>query len=420
MLVNKKLDMTPYDMARKPSKQYPFLLPLIWGASFALTRQFGLRISKELRGIKPPYLIFSTHQGFSDYYIGPLSMFPRRCMYISDMEGFAGFGNWLYRGVGCIGKRRYVPEVFVVRNIRYALKNKQSVMVFPESRHSNVGTTAYIPKNLGQLCKMMKVPVVVIHANGSYLANPFWDEERTRKVPMKAEMKCLYTAEELAITKAEDIQLSIEKSLLYDEYRYQQENGILIKEKYRAEGIHKPLYQCHKCGAKYRMTSNLDKLVCESCKASWSLTEDGWLKDEATSEKIHIPDWYEWERTEATANEENFVRKFKVRIEALPNQYGFVDLGEGTLTLDKEEFCLKFESNDETKKSIIRGIAEDGQLHFPHNYRESVQTEYNYRGKGMCIVLSTLNCCFYLYCDQADFNPTELQFIGEYLFQNSK
>lgn len=407
MLVNKKADMTPYDMKRHPAKQYPILLPVIWGASWIMTRQFRLKIDKsQMKGIKPPYLVIATHQGFTDYYIGPLAMFPRRAMYVSDMEGFAAFGNWVYRGIGCIPKRRYVSDISVVKNVQYGLSKGQSVWIYPESRHSNAGTTAYIPKNMGRLAKMMKVPVVTLHANGSYLANPFWDEEHTRKVPVVAQMKCICDASELEKIDASELQSRIEKELQYDEYAYQQENGILITDEKRAEGIHLALYKCRKCGAEGDMTSSGSTLKCNSCGASWTLTEDGRMAaaDAAdTSEKIHIPDWYEWERTEAITSIDTLPLEFDVRVEALPNEFGFIDMGKGRLEFNKEEFILTFG---------------DQEFRFPHRNRESVQTEYNYRGKGRCIVLSTRDCCYYVYSDDVRFQPTWIQFAGEYLFGN--
>ena len=82
ILTNKTKDMTPFDMKRKPSKQYPFLMPLIWGASYLMTRPFHMKICKvHMENVKPPYLVLSTHQGFTDYYIGPLAMFPHRVAY---------------------------------------------------------------------------------------------------------------------------------------------------------------------------------------------------------------------------------------------------------------------------------------------------------------------------------------------------
>ena len=57
---------------------------------------------------------------------------------------------------------------------------------------------------------------------------------------------------------------------------------------------------------------------------------------------------------------------YDVHVEALPNEKGFVDLGEGKLLMNEKEFAL------DINKEV---------LHFPHKIRESVQTEYDYRGK---------------------------------------
>lgn len=448
MLINKNRDMTPFDMNRPPMKQKWYLMPLIWGGSWLMTRQFGLKIQKKnMENFKPPYLVISTHQGFSDYYITPLALFPHRANYVSDMEGFAAFGEWLYRAIGCIGKRRYVPDVSVVKNMKQALDGGQSVVVYPESRHCNVGTTSYIPSNMGKLVKMMKVPLVILTAHGSYLANPFWDEEHTRKVPMEATLEGVYTAEEVAKLSAEQIQQTIEEKLKYDEYAWQQAKGIVISDKNRGSGLHKALYQCRACGEEFAMRSGGSRLWCEKCGAQWELTEQGCLQsveekftgrgdlqsveaEAAGPEKvqsvevepggqvvlqpgedvqsdnfIHIPDWYEWQRknVEREVEQGDFKLTFRVRVEALPNAKGFVELGEGVLTMDKQRFILKMEEVEE--------------IFFPHHTRESVQTEYNYRGKGMAIVLSDRDCCYYVYSEDEHFNPTKLQFTGEYLHQ---
>lgn len=279
MLNNKLRDMTPFDMKKPPMKQKWYLMPLIWGGSWIMTRQFRLKINKKnMSEIKPPYLVISTHQGFSDYYIAPLALFPHRANYVSDMEGFAAFGEWLYRAIGCIGKRRYVSDSMVVKNIKYSLDKGCAVVIYPESRHSNVGTTAYIPLNLGKLVKMFQVPLVILSSNGSYLANPFWDEEHTRKLPIESTLECVYTAEEVAKLSTQEIQKTIEARLQYDEYKWQQDNNISITEPKRAEGLHKALYQCRKCQTEFSMESASDKLYCIKCHAEWQLAPLGYLE----------------------------------------------------------------------------------------------------------------------------------------------
>lgn len=409
-LINKSKDMTPFNMSEKPVKQNPFLLPLIWGASFFLTRQFGLKIQKvNMKNVKSPFLVLATHQGFSDYYIGPISVFPKRAMYVSDMEGFAAFGKSLYRGIGCIGKRRYVSDLSVITNIKYALKKGQSVFIYPESRHSNIGITAYIPANMGRLAKILKVPLVILSVHGSYLANPFWNEEKTRKVPMVAKMECIYTAEQIAALSAEEIQKRIEKELQYNEYDYQHEKGFLINDSDRAEGLERALYQCKCCKKKYFMKTKGTKLICKSCGTVWEFTPDGWLVNETENpnEKISPPDWYLFEKTEAEKEAtESFEKEFSVDVQALPNEKGFVDLGKGKLVFNQNEFVLDYSDANGKKCRLV----------FPHKIRESLQTEYNYRKKGRAIVLSTKDCCYYLYSKDSSFEPTELQFKSEYLF----
>lgn len=465
----------PFNMRIPPKKQNPFLMPLIWLGSYLLTRKNHLKIERNLRGIKPPFLVVATHQGFSDYYVAPLALFPHRANYVSDVEGYAAFGEWLYRSIGCIGKRRFVPDVNVLLNMKKSIRMKQSVVVYPESRHCNAGTTSYLPDHLGKLAKYLNVPVVILSTHGSYLESPFWDEEYSRRAPIEAKLECLYTKDEMMNASEEEIQEKVAKALQYDEYAWQQENKIYLKRN-RANGLHKVLYRCPRCSGmdsanhdterdmilktsavtsagavnhdiqsdimmgSIMTVSNREGVQCKLCGAKWKLTPLGKLEyaddDKVGSSKMDsgiykneqfytnkdkgaehvnsnnktsmtIPAWYEWERICAIDewNSSNQEMVYSVHVEALPNSKGFIDCGSGTLVFNRDAFILNFA---------------DQQLVFPHRNRESVQTEYNYKGKGMCIVLSTQDNCYYIYSEDRHFNPTWMQFVGEYLYQHSK
>ena len=266
MLNNKSKDMTPFDLGEKPKKQSPLLLPLIWGGSFLYTRRFHLKIETHgMKGIRPPYLVLATHQGFADYCIAPLALFPHRAVYVSDLEGFAAFGKTLYRSLGCIGKRRFVPDIRVMRNIHWAAARGQSVVIYPEARHSNIGVNSPIPGNLGRLAKHLQLPVVTLSVCGAYLANPFWNEEKTRNVPIQARLECVYTVREPQAATAEEIQKTVTEKLTYDEYAYQHRAGFRISDQDRAEGMEKALYQCVSCSEKYHMRSHGSTLRCDCC-----------------------------------------------------------------------------------------------------------------------------------------------------------
>lgn len=107
------------------------------------------------------------------------------------------------------------------------------------------------------------------------------------------------------------MQSKIEKALQYDEYRYQQENNILLKNKNRALGLHKVFYQCIKCKSLYSINSKADSIFCESCGTSWQFSENGWLIENNSNTKIHLPDWYEWQRKEVTNHLEKMYPQIK-------------------------------------------------------------------------------------------------------------
>ncbi|MDE6712358.1 MAG: hypothetical protein K2K20_01295, partial [Lachnospiraceae bacterium] len=371
---------------------------------------------------------------------------PYRANYVSDVEGYAAFGEWLYRSIGCIGKRRFVSDVNVLLNMKKCIRMKQSVVVYPESRHCNAGTTSYLPDHLGQLAKYLNVPVVTLLSHGSYLESPFWDEEYSRKAPITAKLECLYTKDELINASEEEIQEKVARALQYDEYAWQQDNKIYLKRN-RANGLHKVLYRCPRCNGmdcvnhdterdimmgSIMTVSDQEGVQCKICGAKWKLTPLGELEYIRTANKdavmegksadrkelpgydgyhkkefCTIPSWYEWERScaidEWNSSDQEIV--YSVHVEALPNSKGFIDCGEGTLVFNRDAFILTFA---------------DQRFVFPHRIRESVQTEYNYKGKGMCIVLSTLDNCYYIYSEDRHFNPTWMQFVGEYLYQHSK
>ena len=217
-LINSRMDMTPFDLKEKPVRQFLPISMLLWTVSYISTGGPKMKIRKiRMRGLKGPYLVLATHQGPMDYYIVPRLLFPRRANYVSDMEGFANYGKWLYRHGGCIGKRRYTPSVEALLNMKYVLEElREPLVIFPESRHCDAGVTSQFPDNLGALAKYLKVPVVTVTAHGGYLSNPFWDESRTRKVPLSATIEQIFTTEELEKASANEVQChGVRKGFIY-------------------------------------------------------------------------------------------------------------------------------------------------------------------------------------------------------------
>ena len=144
---------------------------------------------------------------------------------------------------------------------------------------------------------MCKVPVVVVIHRGNHLHTPFWNFRKKRKVPLYTTATQVLTKEQVEQLSVSEIDKLIKESFVYDDYKYQKDNNILITEKYRAEGMHKILYQCPNCKKEHVMNSKGTELYCEECNKRWNLNEDGTLQAlNGETEFSRVPDWYNWQR----------------------------------------------------------------------------------------------------------------------------
>lgn len=402
-----------FDRYKKPVRQNPVLLPLIWAACYLATRSRHLKIRKiNMEGLKPPYLVLSTHHSFTDFYVAPLALFPHRANYISELEGFEG-KEWLYRQIGCLCKRKFTNDVALIRNIQYVTgHHRDSIVIYPEARYCNVGTQSSLPNSVGKLAKLLNIPVVMLHMRGNYLMSPIWNLKK-RKVRLEADLVGLLHTEETQKLGVHEINQAISESFRYDDYRWQQEMRIRIDYPKRAEGLHRVLYHCVNCHQEHQMIANGAVITCKACQKSWEMTEYGELRAlEGETLFSHIPDWYEFQRdiVKREIQKQSYCSASKVRIVALPGAKGFIELGAGYVRHDCTGYRLEYQEGGEGRILAVSPIE-----------MTSVHTEYNYRGKwGECITLSTLENTYFLYPEDPCFNVTKVQFATEELYLAAK
>jgi transcription elongation factor Elf1 len=323
------------------------------------------------------------------------------------IDGYIG-REWLLRAVGGICNRKFTRSINLVRNMLYARDNGDIVALFPEARYSLCGTTAVLPESLGKMVRKMNVPLVTLIMHGHHINSPFWNIGSRKIKPVESDMNLLLTQEETQTLPVEEINKRIVKAFQYDEYTWQKEKKVRVKDKSRAEGLHKVLYQCPVCNTEYKMTSSKTTLRCENCGKTWEMSEFGELQaNTGKTEFSHIPDWYEWERLNVRREIEDGVynQDMEVRIESLPNAKGFVVFNEqGYLTHSMDGFTLT-------------GVYENEpfELSWSPSVLHSCHIEYDYMKRGDCIDLNTTDDTFYLFPKGTDFAVTKIALATEEL-----
>ena len=399
-----------YRTARYPLRQGKFWTWLIhllskntmFGREYTITKV-------NMENVKPPYLLLSNHMYFIDFKICADATWPHPVNNVVNIDGYL-MRPWLMEWIGCICTRKFTADLHLVKSIRKVLERGDILCMYPEARYSPCGITSYLPDSLGKLIKMNKVPVVTMIHHGNHLDSPFWAWRRKRKVPLHADMTCILTPEQIEEMTPEQINALLREAFEYDEYRYQKENNILITEPFRAEGLHKILYQCPHCLSETDMDSQGTEIFCHGCGKRWNLNEDGTLSAlEGETEFPHLPDWFRWEREQVRRQVRNGTYRFEdeVDVYSMPRCYRLVPLGKAKLTHDPVDgFQLEGTFRKE-RYYIQRKPLENNSLHIEYDW-EHIRPED-------CLDLSTNNDSFYCFPTKKNV-VTKLAFATEEIY----
>ena len=399
-----------FDFAKKPHSPYPWLMWLAKNiVAWPYLKRRGAVLHKHnmesLEG--KPYLMLCNHASLVDLCMMLRATDPYPVNNIMTLEGFNTYTEPLMRGLGVLGKRKYVSDISLVRNIRYCLHELKNIMViFPEARYSLDGCTSFLTESTGGLVRMLRVPVVMLKIHGNFVDVPQWNKH-SKKSYVEADVYPLFTEEEVRTLSVDELNARIEKEFRYDDFAWQKEHGIVIDHPKRADGLHSLLYKCPHCLSEGETDSTDDTLTCRHCGKQWFMETDGSLRAlSGETEFSHIPDWSKWERECVRKEIEDGTYYFEdeIRLETLPNAWRFYKHGKGKLVQTPEG-------------TTITGTCygEPFELHKSAMNLSSMHIEYDYLGRGDCVDISVLDDSYWCYLTKRD-AITKLSFATEEIF----
>ena len=341
---------------KRPQRKLPRKPNLFWRCLIRFLCIFGMMGTKfsyetermELLGKDEPCLILMNHTCFQDMEVAHKIMFPRPMNIVASNEAFVGlFGlmEWVLYSIGGIPTQKFVSDVRLVKNMEYCLKElKSSVLMYPEAAYTFDGTATTMPAKMGILLKKLDVPVVMIQTYGAFGRNPLYNELKIRcHVPITAKATLLYTREEIKEKTVRELSEGVQAAFGFDNFRWQQEQGLKIHQDFRADGLQRILFKCIHCGAEGQMEGKGTGITCRSCGKHWELTELGKLEAaDGNTEIDHIPDYYRWEREQLRQQILDGTYKLDVDVDVLMqvDNKTFYRVGRGHLVHDLDGFTL--------------------------------------------------------------------------------
>ncbi len=400
-----------FNMNKKPIKPkwYLKIVEFVAAPFYLWFNKGKVKVQKEVKKIKGPYLILATHASFMDFPQIVRGIMPRTTGWVMSVEEFRR-GDWLMGGIGGMPKRKFTHDIVTAKHMLYYLKKlKHTCTIFPEARFEFAGINERLDGALGKFCKLADVPVVMCMSNGNFINSPQWSKHPYRKIRQEANIYMLFTKEQLKQMTAEEIQAKIEQAFVKDEYKWQVENNLYTKCKQRADGLYKILYKCPHCGKEFMMNSSGIHLWCEACGAKWEMDTLSRLKGLNTDKGFsHIPDWYNWEREEVRKEVQGGTYHFEdeVRVEDYySSKTGCIPVGEAHLVHNKEGFTIS---------GTVNG--QEFSVNKPVSSMYSVHVEYDFLGRGDAIDIATDKTTYFMFLKTAKNNLTKIHFATEELY----
>ena len=229
---------------KKPQKTNMFfrtLLKLVSLPDLVATRFKCRKVGMERLGKNEPALIFMNHSSFIDLEIASSVLYPRPFNIVATLDAFIG-KEWLMRQIGCIPTKKFVSDIGLVRDMKYTIeKLHSSVVMYPEASYSFDGTNTVLPESLGGCIKLLGVPVVMIRTYGAFTRDPLYNGLQRRTVRVSAEMKYLLSPEQIKESSPEELGEILKREFTIDNFAWQRENEVRIKEVFRADYLHRAL-----------------------------------------------------------------------------------------------------------------------------------------------------------------------------------
>ena len=325
----------------KKSRRIGKVNPVLYGFLYSIvapmfTKKYNIKYDKSIvKDIKGPAVILAAHTSDQDHILSALTFYPIRPTYvISEHFMHLPVTARLFKLMPTITKKMFTPDVSTVRKIIRAKGENAVLVIFPEGRLSCYGKTLPLAEGTAELVKKLGVNVYIWKAEGASLTFPKWrDKGCDRKGEIRASVKLLMTAEELAAKGIDEVKEIAEKAIYNDDELTMA--GMEYKCDDMSRGVDKILFKCPKCLKEGYITAGGNHIRC-ACGLDATLDSTYRLHG-APFERIN--EWFDWQQASIDVEKEHLQSHARL---GYCKENGYMDpyAGEGEIYMDKDVFKL--------------------------------------------------------------------------------
>ena len=330
---------------------------------------------------KDGFIVLCAHPSEFDAVVLLSACFPRYTRFVAGAQQlYKGFQGKMLRLIKVIPKKQFVPDISAIKEMMKTIKSGYVLGMMPEGRVSMDGTPNPNDISTAKLLKKIGAPVAILIPHGTYFIKPSYNYSGIKIGKISAEMKCLFTAEDLSVMSEDEILSRLSDACSYNaaeelrgmkrHYGSKKNNAFL--------GVSRILYRCPACGSMYSISDDGYTLSCRSCKKKAKLSEDMFIesleKDAAPSWPDNIPQW----NADQISFEHDFWKNYDASISfavkksmlTLRKETDYHYCCDGLLSLDANG--LHYSDKEETidaALNLVAGVSADYQHGFITYYQ---------------------------------------------------
>ena len=260
---------------------------------------------------------------------------------------------------GAIPKRKGMVDPNSTMQMLRVIKNKQSLLLFPEGNRTYAEFQYFISPNIVKMIKAMKVTIVLFNLQGGNGTHPRF-MRRKRRGKFFGEIKKVLKYEDYKDIPDEELFGIIKDNIKV----YDSDSGRLYKDKKRAEYLERMFFVCPNCQSSQTLYSKREIIKCQKCGFEAEFTEDLHLKTRNSQVNYtKLLDWYNYQKSWIKAlqinNDDPIFHDQNVQLFSAEPYTKVTLITKGDMTIYKDRLIIgdmTFEVKDIEIASPVSGI----------------------------------------------------------------
>lgn len=251
-------------------------------------------------GLKPPYLILSTHVSVFEMPYLLMSVKPNPVIVLHELHLTEKIFLLLLSMVGSIWRMQAVPDARTIRQMKRAVKKGRSVLIYPEGDLNWDGDSLSLDLSMARVARFIGATVLVFRSKGSYMAFPRW-AHKARRGRVDAEYELAVKAEEFSELTDEQVLERLNNAFIHSERRWLsvgEGKGQGYSSSKPALGLERLLFMCPSCGSDSCMKSDDRTISCVKCGYSAGVDANLTISDAGRSGFSDVWGWHDWQLAE--------------------------------------------------------------------------------------------------------------------------